>query len=148
MSEIDEGEITADTSSQNDPIARWNAVLTTQSYNFREKSKTFRSMSEQENVSFHRKVFLLTLFLCTPGKQFWQPCGKVCHKMAVVFCPTYENYFKKPKCCHGHVEGSFDNPMKKLSTEGQNLFDRSPNKKNKENFSLKLFSRQKFSSDT
>ena len=31
------GKITADTSSQNDAIASWNAVPTTQSYNFRKK---------------------------------------------------------------------------------------------------------------
>ena len=35
------GKITADTSSQNDAIASWNAVPTTQSYNFRKKVETF-----------------------------------------------------------------------------------------------------------
>ena len=93
-------------------------------------------------------MLLLTLVLCTPGKQFWQPCRKVCHKMAMVFRPTYENYFKKPKCCHGHVESSFDNPMKKHSTEGRKLFDRGPNKKNNESFTLKFFSPQNVSCDT
>ena len=46
-----------DTSSQNNPIARRNAVLTTQSKNFRTKVKTFRSMSEQENVRFSSDSF-------------------------------------------------------------------------------------------
>ena len=45
------------TSSQNNPIARWNAVLTTQSKSFRTKVKTFRSMWEQENVRFSSESF-------------------------------------------------------------------------------------------
>ena len=50
------GKLKEDT-SQNNPFARWNAVLTTQSINFRTKVKTFRSMSEQENVRFSSESF-------------------------------------------------------------------------------------------
>ena len=51
------GKLKGDISSQNNPIARWNAVLTTQSKNFRTKVKNFRSMSEQENVRFSSESF-------------------------------------------------------------------------------------------
>ena len=49
-------KLKADT-SQNILFARWNAVLTTQSKDFRTKVKTFRSMSEQENVRFSSECF-------------------------------------------------------------------------------------------
>ena len=49
-------KLKADT-SQNIPFARWNAVLTTQLKDFRTKVKTFRSMSEQENVRFSSECF-------------------------------------------------------------------------------------------
>ena len=49
-------KLKADT-SQYIPFARWNAVLTTQSKNFQTKVKTFRSMSEQENVRFSSESF-------------------------------------------------------------------------------------------
>ena len=51
------GEKLKEDTSQNNPFARWNAVLTTQSKNFRTKVKTFRSMSEQENVRFSSESF-------------------------------------------------------------------------------------------
>ena len=66
------GEKLKEDTSQNNLFARWNAVLTIQSKNFRTKVKTFRSMSEQENVKFSSESFSATSFLCTPGKQSWQ----------------------------------------------------------------------------
>ena len=51
------GQKLAEDTSQNNPFARWNAVLTTQSKNFRTKLKTFRSNSEQENVRFSSESF-------------------------------------------------------------------------------------------
>ena len=148
MSEIDEGEITADTSSQNDPIAGWNAVLTTQSYNFREKSKTFPlNVGTTKCKVFIGKCFCSPCSLVHLERSFDNPVEKFVTQWRW-FSDQHLKTLKKSKCCHGHVEGSFDNPMKKLSTEGQNLFDRIPNKKNKDSFSLKLFSPQKFSCDT
>ena len=51
------GEKLKEDTSQNNLFARWNAVLTTQSKNFRTKVKMFRSMSEQENVKFSSESF-------------------------------------------------------------------------------------------
>ena len=67
-------KLKADT-SQNIPFARWNAILTTQSKNFRTTVKTFRSMSEQENKSFSSECFSAQLVpMCNwKASSFYNP---------------------------------------------------------------------------
>ena len=87
-------KITADTSSQNDAIASWNAVPTTQSYNFRKKSGNFHSLSEQENVRFSSESVSAHLVPMYTWKSVLINLWESLLKMTMVFCPTSENYTK------------------------------------------------------
>ena len=92
MSEKDRENLKEDTSSQNNPIARWNAVLTTQSKNFRTKVKTFRSMSEQENVRFSTESFFAQLVPMYTWKAILTTLSKNLSQNADGFLPNIWNF--------------------------------------------------------
>ena len=110
------------------PIARWNAVLTTQSKNFRTKVKIFRSMSEQEKVRFSSESFSAQLVpMYTWKAVFDNPVEEFvtkCRWFSAQRLEAFSIFFSKG--CYGNVESSFDNLVKKFSTKSQKQFDRGP----------------------
>ena len=59
---------------------------------FGQKLKRSAQCRNKKTKGFHRNVFLLNLFPCATGKQFLQPCRRVCHKLPMIFCRTSENF--------------------------------------------------------
>ena len=121
-------KLKADTSSQNNPISRWNAVLTTQSKNFRTKVKIFRSMSEQENVRFSSESFSAQLVpMYTWKAAFDNPVEEFvrkCRWFSAQHLKASSIFFSKG--CYGNVESTFDNLVKNFSTKSRKQFDRGP----------------------
>ena len=121
------GKITADTSSQNDAIASWNAVPTTQSYNFRKKWTLSLTVGTRKCKVFIGKCFCSPCSYVHLEISFDNPVEKFVKKDDG-FLPNMWKLYKTSKCCYGHVEGRFDNPMKKFLTESRKIFGRGPNK--------------------
>ena len=90
---------------------------------FAEKSKTFSSLSEndQENVHFSLNLFFLKMFLWARRMQFWQPCRNIFCQEAWNFSLFDWKFLKKSfssKKKHQfplkfHVECKFDNSDRK-----------------------------------
>ena len=148
MSEIVEGEITADTSSQNDSIAGCKAVLTTQPYNFREKSKTFPL-----NVGTRKCKVFIGKCCCKPWSyvhlesSFDNPVEKFVTQWRW-FSDQHLKTLKKIKMLPWTRRRQFWQPYEKIFDRRPKSFRSKSEQKNKESFSLKLFSPQKFSCDT
>ena len=87
-----EKKLKEDSSSQNNPIARWNAVLTTQSKNSRTKVKTFRARSEQENVRFSTESFSAQIVPMYTWKAILTTLSKNLSQNADGFLPNIWNF--------------------------------------------------------
>ena len=92
------------------------------------KSGTIPSLSEQENVRSSSESVSAHLVPMYTLKSGLTTLRKSLSQNDDGFLPNIWKLQKTSKWCYGHVEGRFDNPMKKFLTESRKIFGRCPNK--------------------